>query len=183
MADRREELLEVLTDHVQQQGIDAASIRSLASAAGVAHNTLTHHFGSRSELLAAVFERLATRVTAAPTTAVDASPGERLRATWAAISEPSYASTWPVFYEVLSVALRSPEEHRTYLARVSEGWTVPLAEQLVAAGHPRRQALAGATFVVATVRGLAMDALCGGDPERIEDALGMLAGLADQLAG
>ncbi|HSX69251.1 TetR/AcrR family transcriptional regulator [Nocardioides sp.] len=181
MADRREELLELLTDHVQQHGLEGASIRTLATAAGVAHNTLTHHFGSRTELLAAVFERLSSRIPTGPAPTVDTAPTERLRATWAALLTHPQVSTWPVFYEVLSVALRSPEEHRTYLTRVSEGWTAPLAAELVAAGRSQRDALASATFVVAAVRGLVIDALCGGDRERIEDALALLADFVDDL--
>lgn len=183
MVDRREELLELLTDHIQQQGLDGASIRSLAAAAGVAHNTLTHHFGSRSELLAAVFERLSLRITTAPDGQPTASPAERLRSAWAALTSEPHTSTWPVFFEVLGVALRSPADHRAYLTRVSEGWTLPLSEELFAAGRQHRQARAVATFVVATVRGLVIDALCGADPQRIEDALTMLADLVDDLAG
>lgn len=182
MVDRREELLEVLTDHVQAHGLEAASIRTLAAAAGVAHNTLTHHFGSRSELLAAIFERLTSRIPTGPAPTVDASLPERLRATWTQLSSPPHTSIWPVFYEMLGVALRAPEQHRAYLTRVSEGWTIPLAEEQIAAGRPRREALASATFVVATVRGLVIDALCGGDPERIADALAMLADLVDDLS-
>ncbi len=181
MADRREELLELLTDHVQEHGLEAASIRTLAAAAGVAHNTLTHHFGSRSELLAAVFERLSSRIPTGPVPTVDAAPSERLRATWSALLTQPQLSTWPVFYEVLSVALRSPAEHRAYLTRVAEGWTAPLAAELVAAGRSQREALASATLVVATVRGLVIDVLCGGDRERIDDDQSLLADLVDDL--
>lgn len=181
MTDRRDELLDVLADHVQSHGIGAASIRTLAAAAGVAHNTLTHHFGSRAELVNAIFERISQRLLA-PDQTGSASPAERLRGTWSTITGSPYATTWPVFYELVGLALRAPEEHRGFLERVAHGWVRPLADELVALGHPEPDALASATFVVATVRGLVLDLVCGGEPARVQAALDLLVAQVEAVA-
>lgn len=175
MTERRDELLDALADHVLASGLEGTSFRTLAAAAGVRHNTLTHHFGSRSELLALVFERIARRMSAPTPGAARATDAARVKDTWTRLTSPPFASLWPAFFEVLGAALRRPEQHEEFLRHVTQDWTTPLAEELVAGGRPRREALATATFVVATMRGLVIDAVSGGDPRRIRDALGLLS--------
>lgn len=184
MASRRDELLDVLVDHIQHSGVENASFRTLAVAAGVRHNTLTHHFGSRSELLAAVFERLAQRIVGptGPFSAESGLHGDRLRAVRHQLTSSPFASLWPVFFEVLGVALRTPEQHQAFLRHVSTDWTGLLTEQLVAQGRSPRQARAAATVVVAAVRGLVLDVCSGGNQDRIDDAWELLAALADAAA-
>jgi len=176
--DRRSELLDALADHVQRSGLSGTSLRSLAAAAGVRHNTLTHHFGSRSELLAAVFERIAQRMSTVPEqphpgAGTDAQ-SKRLRDVWGQLTASSFLSTWSAFYEVLGMSLRNPEGHAVFLRHVTTDWTEPLTQHLVSLGRPRPESEAAATFVVATMRGLVMDALSGGDDERLQRALALL---------
>lgn len=50
--ERRARLTEVLLDVVAEQGLEAASIRTLAARAGVSIGTVQHYFKSKDELLA-----------------------------------------------------------------------------------------------------------------------------------
>ena len=170
---RREVLLDALADHVLAVGLESTSYRSLAAAAGVRHNTLTHHFGSRSELLAAVFERIAQRL-AAPAESPGSPRADRLRAVWAQMTSAPFASVWPTFFEVLGAAMRAPDQHGAFLRHVTEDWSTRLAGELEVDGASEREALAAATFLVASVRGLVMDLGSGGDRQRVNDAFELL---------
>lgn len=164
---RREELLERAVDHVVNHGLGGSSQRQLAAALGVAHNNLTHHFGSRAELLALVFERLAQHTrTLLDTQAVD-DPRRRLYAVWDSLADEGYRQVWISFFELLATSLRSPDEHAAFLSHVTADWTVPLTADLTAQGMPSGRAEARATLVVAAVRGLVLDLLAGGQRERV----------------
>lgn len=54
---RRESLLDVAIEVVSDQGLTAASFRTLAAAAGTSTTAFTYEFGSRTELLKAMVER------------------------------------------------------------------------------------------------------------------------------
>lgn len=179
MSDRREQLLDILVDHVLRHGLDGASFRTLAAAAGVRHNTLTHHFGSRSELFAAIFERLAQRMAAPPVPQTsDRTRADRMRDTWERLTSDPFATVWPVFFEVLGAALRAPDQHAAFLHHVATDWSAQIADELIAEGRPQRDALALSTFLVASVRGLVIDASSGGDPARVQDAFELLIEVA-----
>jgi AcrR family transcriptional regulator len=64
-ADRRRELiLEAARSVILAKGLPATSVREIAHAAGVSSGTVTHHFGSIDEILAAVVRAEAERVRA-----------------------------------------------------------------------------------------------------------------------
>jgi AcrR family transcriptional regulator len=54
---RRESLLDVAIEVVSEQGLSAASFRTLAAAAGTSTTAFTYEFGSRAGLLEAMVER------------------------------------------------------------------------------------------------------------------------------
>jgi AcrR family transcriptional regulator len=172
---RREQLLDLAADHVIAHGLDRSSLRELASALGVAHNNLTHHFGTRAELLAAIFERIAERQrTAGFSAAQQADPRVGVRNTWDSLSHPDLRLMWTAFFELYGAALRRPDEHALFLAHVVRDWIEPLAALATATGADPAVAAARATYVVATVRGLVLDRLAGGDETRIDAAVALL---------
>lgn len=177
---RRDELLDALADHVQRYGLEGASVRNLAAAAGVAHNTLTHHFGTRSELVTAIFERLAQRVADTHGQPLSSAQFQRkrLHRAWAQLAEGTGETLWPVFFEILGTAIREPDQHQTFLNHLAQDWVYPLADDLVRVGQRRKDALALATLVIAAMRGLIIDSVSGGDPTRIAGALDLLSQFA-----
>lgn len=69
--DRRRSLLHAARTIVARDGFGAASVRAVATAAGVSPGTIYTYFGSREELLAQVFREAAARELAAVRTAVE----------------------------------------------------------------------------------------------------------------
>lgn len=62
--DRRDAILECLADFVLDHGLDAANLRAMARACGTSDRMLLYYFPDKGSLLAAVFERIAGRITA-----------------------------------------------------------------------------------------------------------------------
>jgi AcrR family transcriptional regulator len=178
---RRDELLDVLADHVQHSGLEEPSLRELAEAAGVPHITLIHHFGSRSELMAEIFGRINERTSGLASLQPGASYQERLATMWATLTGAGHREVWATFFELLGSALRAPEQHREFLNHTATDWTVPLMAELIEAGFGGADAARTATFVVAAVRGLVIDSLAGGDPERINGAFDLLMGIVTDV--
>lgn len=63
-ANRRAALLETLSDHVLIHGLAAASLRPLARAAGTSDRMLLYYFPTKADLIAAILETIAARLTA-----------------------------------------------------------------------------------------------------------------------
>lgn len=60
---RRQELLELLADHVLAVGLSAASLRPLAKAAGLSDRMLLYYFKDKDALMQAILKRIAERLT------------------------------------------------------------------------------------------------------------------------
>jgi AcrR family transcriptional regulator len=71
---RRQEILERLTDHVLAHGLQGASLRPLAAAAGTSDRMLLHYFADKDELL----RETLTLVTKRLIDVLDAARGEPL---------------------------------------------------------------------------------------------------------
>ena len=61
--DKRSELLDKLTDHVLAEGLLNASLRPLAKAVGTSDRMLLYYFKDKDELIEAVLDRIAARIT------------------------------------------------------------------------------------------------------------------------
>ncbi|MBI2242545.1 MAG: TetR/AcrR family transcriptional regulator [Nocardioides sp.] len=184
---RRDALLDAAVDHVIDHGLAGLSIRNLADALGVAHNTLTYHFGSRAELLQALFSRLAQRIRR--TSAVggsdpahlDAFARSEITATWQWLSADERRGMWTTFFEVFALAIREPDTYRGFLDHLAEDWVNPLADQMCAAGFADDAARARATLVVAAVRGLVLE-LQSTTPDQRDRVDGAIDALLDVVS-
>jgi len=78
---RKERILQAALDLVKTEGFDGATVRRIASRAGVNAALVNYHFGSKERLLNAAVRRLADsfRETFAVLDEADAPPRERLR--------------------------------------------------------------------------------------------------------
>ena len=135
-SERREQLLEVTTRIVAEQGFQGVSIESVARRAGISRPIVYEHFGDLQGLLEAVVEREMSRAFSqvSETALTDLTEGdhrelllESLRAFLHAVRD--HPSTWRL---VLMPAEGAPELLRKGLAR---GRTVVLA-QLAQAVRP-----------------------------------------------
>jgi AcrR family transcriptional regulator len=61
--ERRDLWLEKLADHVLAHGLNAASLRPLAKAAGTSDRMLLYYFTDKADLIAAILQKIAARLT------------------------------------------------------------------------------------------------------------------------
>ncbi|MEV0358636.1 TetR/AcrR family transcriptional regulator [Nocardia sp. NPDC050697] len=164
---RRAELLDAAVNHAAASGFAELSLRPMAAALGVSPTTLVHHFGSRERLLAAVLGRLRERVALDPEPYPDL--GAAARAIWAHSSNPERHGIFRLFYAVYGSAVQAPDAYAEFLAQAGTELTAALR---AAQGSEIDPDLAArrATLVIATLRGLLLDLLGGGDPARIHAA-------------
>lgn len=179
--ERREDVLDRIVEHLLAQGVRDLTVRRLAGAVGTSHRMLNYYFGSKEELLRAVYTALRTRFTqlvgAAAATVDDKVPLGRLL--WnAMLADPRVL---PLMGQIAGLALLEPEiygelaaEHLRELVRLNEAI---LAESLVP--DDRRPAMA--TLIVAAIRGLQIDLVTTKDRERVEAAFTELEGLVTLL--
>ena len=164
---RRTALLDAAVDHAAEHGFADLSWRMLAGALGVSSTTLVHHFGTKEQLLAAVLARLRDRMTLSVGDAPDLATAAR--AVWTQSSEPGRRPTFRLFFAVLGQALQSPQAYAGFLDVVGVEWTDALCRAQGPSTDPA-DAARRATLVVATIRGLLLDLLAGGDEARVHSA-------------
>ena len=63
-SEKRSELIEKLADHILAEGLLGASLRPLAKAVGTSDRMLLYYFKDKEELIEAVLDRIAARITA-----------------------------------------------------------------------------------------------------------------------
>jgi AcrR family transcriptional regulator len=176
---RRAELLDAAVDYVAEQGFAELSWRPIAADLGVSTSTLSHHFGTKEHLLEAILGRLRERIVVATRELTGEQPdlAAAAAAVWTWSSDPSQWATFRLFFAVYGSALQSPEAHADFLDSVGSDLTHTLVK---AQGHhiDPPTAARNATLVIATIRGLLLDLLAGGDRVRVQDAAEhFLAGL------
>lgn len=149
---RRSRLSEVVCDLVAERGLEAVSVRTVASAAGVSIGAVQHYFPTKDAMLLAAHEHANAEVSArAEAAAADAaSPREALRAILLSLLPGDDASRRiiRVFIAFETRALSSPElaEH----ARTANGELHAAFEELFRLGGaaaPRREAIAAVALL------------------------------------
>jgi AcrR family transcriptional regulator len=176
---RRAELLDAAVDYATEQGFADLSWRPVAAALGVSTTTLVHHFGTKEQMLEAILGRLRERTAVATGDLAGERPdlATAARAVWTWTSDPRQWPTFRLFFAVYGRALQAPDLFAEFLALVGADWMNTLREAQGPDSDPAT-ATRMATLVIATIRGLLLDLLAGGDQARVRDtAESFLAGL------
>jgi AcrR family transcriptional regulator len=160
--ERRQELQDGAVDYAVAHGVADLSLRPLAEALGTQAPVLLHHFGTKEQLLAAVFDGVRDRLRTLGRDAEAASPRAGLGAVWAWASDPAHAPFLRLFFECYGLALRHPDRYREFLGTVVQDW---LDEPMAAIDDT------SATIAVAVIRGLLLDLLATGDRDRVDAAM------------
>src|ERR1700734_3370234 len=121
---RRAELLDAVVDFPSERGFSELSWRPLACALGVSATTLVHHFGSKEQMLEAIFGRLRERMFAATAERVGEQPdlATAARAVWDRACDPRQSAEFRLFFEIYGQALQAPEQFAAFLDRVVADW-------------------------------------------------------------
>lgn len=155
---RRAELLSAAVDYAVEHGVAELTLRPLARALGVQPNTLTHHFGTKEQLLSEILNGVRDRLRAMRDQARPSPRPDPLLTVWQWTADPAREPFFRFFFEAYGVALRRPGDYTAFLGRVVSDWIDPRAP-------------IEATLELALVRGLLLDLLTTGDRDRVERAL------------
>jgi AcrR family transcriptional regulator len=178
---RRPELLNMVADYVLEHGVGGLAMRPLATAVGVSHGTLLHHFGSKERLVTEVVELLRQRMT--DTADVIGSPQrvDRLPQWWHRTTTPQYLPVYRLLFEVYAQAVREPERYERYLQQVVRNSLRLMQDLVIAEGCPAKQAPLVASMIVAQARGLQLDLLATNDRERVDHSFALFVELLTEL--
>ena len=181
---RRPEVLDAVMEHVLEHGIAGLSFRSLGKAVGLSHVTLRHHFGTKDDLVAEIFDVIRTRAPI-PQKLAPAEDGSALiRDLWAGWTDERGQRYFRLFFEAYGQALMQPDRYQHFLNGVVTNWlgVSPTLQSAPAVPPTRRRALppsCSPRYV-----GLQLDLLATRDTARVQDALdSILASVETVQAG
>ena len=114
--DRREEILAVACDVLQERGFAKTRMSDIAHRLGISAPLLVYHFGSKEALLAEAFAFASRAETALVDNLAESSdsPVERLDALLVAAVGPATRTSWALWIGSWGVALRSEVLRRTW---------------------------------------------------------------------
>ncbi len=170
----RDELLLEIVDYVLAHGLADLSLRPLAAEIGASPRTMLYHFGSKEELVRAVFGE-ATRRQAELLETWYARSAEYdgrtlLIGAWQWLTAPRHDRLLRLLFETQGLALQDRKRHGAFLRASSALWTSPFVRTFERQGLGRERAVALATLLVAVVRGLLLDLLATGERARVDRA-------------
>jgi AcrR family transcriptional regulator len=186
-AARRDELVEAAADYVLAHGLTTLSIRPLAAALGLSHRTLLYYFDSKERLILAALDvvrrRDQAKIREVLADADFSSVRSVFRAAWAYFCAPEREPYIRLLHEVFAVGLSVPA-YRGWVQTMFDGRTAMIAAVLAAKGIPAARSHAGATLIIAAVRGLQLHLLTTGDRAMTDAAFEeLLFALEARLAG
>src|ERR1700733_13878682 len=167
----RQQLLQSVMEHLEAEGLGAASLRQIAAAVATSHRMLVYHFGSKEALLVEVvraLEEQQKQFLAALVADASLAPIDQMRRMWHQLIDPS---VWPrsrLFFEVYGQALRGGRGSEAFLRDVVRSWIGPLSELGRRHGIAENEVESFARLALAVTRGLLLDLLTSGDRDRIE---------------
>lgn len=122
----RERLLKSMTEYVLSHGLNAASLRPLANAAGTSDRMLIYHFGSKQELIAEILQHIAADLSRKLDAAL---PPRRFPSKKKYVSEiisvlrrEPYIRYARVWFEIASAASRGSDIHRVVGGKIIAGY-------------------------------------------------------------
>jgi AcrR family transcriptional regulator len=181
--DRREELLDQVTDHVLEHGLIGLTLRPLAAAIGTSDRMLIYHFGNRDALVSAVVDRATGRaireVEALPPAPTVRSAVNRL---WRAYRREPLTSLLTLYCQAAASGLIGQEPYRSDARATNELWAAALRDHLVRSGAPVRRVGRIVTLVDSALYGFHLD-LTTDRPEELARGVDDLAVAAQSLAG
>jgi TetR/AcrR family transcriptional repressor of bet genes len=169
VAQRRAQLIRALAQVMAQQGYEAASIREIAQAAGLAPGLVHHYFPDKEALLVALTEVLGARWLTRLDEAAGLAPEARLRrmiALHLSVDEasPEELASW---LQIIGEAARRPAVGAVW-ADVVAGLRARLVSALTALARSRGRTLdveaAAAALLALIYGGLTLGSSAGGPP-------------------
>jgi AcrR family transcriptional regulator len=173
--DRRDELLDEVVQYLSAHGLADVSLRPLASNLGVSVSTLTHHFGSRDDLIVAALRRSAAVQKGVEDRWLRRQPDlslvELMRAWWRWVTaSPEHLALVRLEIEAVALEATLPGLPRELRGEQIGCWRRSLETRLIAAGVDRDIAVVEASLAKAAFTGLVVDLLATGQKTRLSRA-------------
>lgn len=181
--DRREVLLDQVTDHVLEHGLIGLTLRPLAAAIGTSDRMLIYHFDSRDALVSEVVARATERATAA-VDSLPAAPTVRsaVNRLWRAYRADPLSRPLTIYCQAAASGLIGQEPYRSDARASNERWAAALRDYLVRSGAPARKVARIVTLVDSSLCGFHLD-LTTDRPDELARGVDDLAVAAQVLAG
>ena len=170
-AARRREVMDDAIQYIFANGLADLSIRPMAEAMGISHRTLLHHFGSKDDMIVKVLSEVRQReLDQLKQRTLDAAqdPLAIMDSAWAYAAKESRLSFWRSFFEIYGIALKNPDRYTDFLDSIVAAWLPMLSSAVTKAGVAETKAMAIATLMQASLRGLILDLLTTGDRKRVQ---------------
>lgn len=181
--DRRDELLDRITDHVLEEGLIGLTLRPVAAAVGTSDRMLVYHFGSRDALVSAVVacasDRSVVAIGRLPSAPTVRSAVNRL---WAAYRTEPLSSCLDVYVQAATTGLIGREPYLSDARASNEQWAAALRDYFVRSGAPARRVARIVTLVDSALCGFHLD-LATDRPDDLARGVDDLARAAQALAG
>jgi AcrR family transcriptional regulator len=168
---RRQELLEKVVEDLAAHGLVDFSLRRAARAAGTTHKVLLYHFDGVDDLLVRAVDRLRERRIGHGLAAAGEQGGslaERVAALWPVLTDPRYGHR--VLEQSTGLAMYDPARYAQFGREATERYLPALLSLCPPEWAPQRKAEV-AEMVLATLRGLLLDRVTGGDDEGVAAGL------------
>jgi AcrR family transcriptional regulator len=169
---RRQELLERVVEDLAVNGLVDFSLRRAARAAGTTHKVLLYHFEGADDLLVQAVDRLRERridnSLAAAGAGSPASLAARVAALWPVLTDPRFGHR--VLEQSTGLAMYDPARYAKFGREATDRY-LPALLSLCPDGWSATRKSEVAEMVLATLRGLLLDRVTGGDEEGVAAGL------------
>lgn len=169
---RPEELLREIARYAVKHGFAGLSLRPLAKAVESSPRVLLYYFGSKEEMVAAIFREVRKWQSATLLRNDESNTfGEIARRAWREIVRPSNIQGLQFFFECCGQAVRDRKEYKDFLHGCFDEWIERFTAVFGDTGMDPNRAEAKATILLTGLRGFALDYCATRDRERVERAL------------
>ncbi|GAA3270061.1 TetR/AcrR family transcriptional regulator [Dactylosporangium vinaceum] len=168
---RRLELLEKVVEDLAANGLVDFSLRRAARAAGTTHKVLLYHFEGVDDLLVQAVDRLRERRIGSGLAAAAGSTSglaARVAALWPVLTDPRFGHR--VLEQSTGLAMYDPGRYARF-GREATAVYLPALLSLCPSEWDDVRRAEVAEMVLATLRGLLLDRVTGGDEEGVEAGL------------
>ncbi|GAA1971556.1 TetR/AcrR family transcriptional regulator [Nocardioides panacihumi] len=178
---RRDELLDLVTDHVLEHGLIGLTLRPVAAAVGTSDRMLLYHFGSRDDLVTAVVTRAEERAVAG-IDALPAADGVRagVNRLWEAYQSDPLHGCLDIYVQAAATGLIGQEPYRSAVRESNKRWIRALQAYLVRCGAAEDRVERIVTLIDSSLFGFQLD-LATDRPEELARGVDDLAAAAEAL--
>ncbi|MCX6501697.1 MAG: TetR/AcrR family transcriptional regulator [Microbacterium sp.] len=167
-------LLDAAVSVILERGVVSLSLSQLAKAIGSNNRMLLYYFGSKDELFTRAtleaYGRFPGLAALIPSLSGPGSMPAVLSAGWRVLRAEEHHEYHRLFFEVLALAMRAPEENRAQLGVLATHWPDGIRAAFRAHGWAPDAAARATLQLLALWRGLQTELLTSGEPSALDAA-------------